>query len=199
MAYNKARADFLLTQEKTKGIIEELIQLNEGLIGKQLKKFGLTYDPDAISFAYEALYNAIVTYDPSKNSALSTYATVCIYNRLGSYVRSLNTQINLNTISYDARMTEDGTPFVDSFESELKVDADIMNREGIKEITQCFNECYQSVTSPMHRKIIQLWVSSNFGLTRNEVAEQLGCSQSYVSQVINKFRTKLKNKLEGLL
>ena len=90
--------------------INAMIAKHSGLIFNQLKKFNLAKDPEAESIGYEALYNAILTYDQSKNVQFSTYASVCIYNALGSYVRTQNKQRQLEVISYNnVAYSEDGT------------------------------------------------------------------------------------------
>ena len=107
--------------------INDKIASNVGLIFKQLNKFNLAEDPEAESIGYEALYNAILTYDQSKSVQFSTYASVCIYNALGSYVRTQNKQRQLEVISYNnVAYTEDGTDheFVDFISAPSDVEQD---------------------------------------------------------------------------
>lgn len=188
--------DKLLLMDKSPEVVEELIKLNEGLIGKQLKKFGLIGDPEALSIGYEALYTSIMTFDTSRSNKFSTYASVCIYNRLGSYVRSLNTIINKNTISYDAPVDDKGTTHLDSFESTLTADGRLLEEVGVEEIMQCVEQCIAEVNNKTQRSILEYWRDSMFKATHREIASELNCSQSYVSQTINRFRCNLKNKLE---
>ena len=189
------RSDELLLMDKSPEVVEELIKLNEGLIGKQLKKFGLISDPEALSLGYEALYKAIMTFNTSRSSKFSTYATVCIYNSLGSYVRSLNTTIRKNTISYDAPVDDEGTTYLDSFESKLTADGKLLEEAGVKEIMQCVERCIAEINNKTQRSILEYWRDSMFKATHTEIASELNCSQSYVSQTINRFRCNLKNKL----
>ncbi len=181
--------------DKSPEVIEELIKLNEGLIGKQLKKFGLIGDPEALSIGYEALYKAIMTFNTSRSNRFSTYATVCIYNSLGSYVRSLNTAINKNTISYDAPVDDEGTTYLDSFESTLTADGKLLEEAGVEEIMQCVESCIAEVNNKTQRSILEYWRKSKFKATQREIVLELNCSQSYVSQTLNRFRCNLKNKL----
>ena len=190
-----ARSDELLTMDKSPEVVEELIKLNEGLIWKQLKKFGLIGDPEALSIGYEALYKAIMTFNSSRSSKFSTYATVCIYNSLGSYVRSLNTAINKNTISYDAPVDDEGTTYLDSFESTLTADRKLLEEAGVEEIMQCVELCITEVNNKTQRSILEYWRKSMFKATHKEIASKFNCSQSYVSQTLNRFRRNLKNKL----
>ncbi len=191
-----ARSDELLLMDKSPEVVEELIKLNKGLIGKQLKKFGLIRDPEALSIGYEALYRAIMTFNTSRSSKFSTYATVCIYNSLGSYVRSLNTTINKNIISYDAPVDDEGTTYLDSFESTLTADGKLLEEAGVKEIMQCVELCIAEINNKTQKSILEYWRKSMFKATHKEIASELNCSQSYVSQTLNRFRCNLKNKLE---
>ena len=190
-----ARSNELLLMDKSPEVVEELIKLNEGLVGKQLKKFGLVGDPEALSIGYEALYKAIMTFNTSRSSKFSTYATVCIYNSLGSYVRSLNTTIRKNTISYDAPVDDEGTTYLDSFESKLTADGKLLEEAGVKEIMQCVERCIAEINNKTQRSMLEYWRDSMFKATHTEIASELNCSQSYVSQTINRFRCNLKNKL----
>ncbi len=192
------RSDELLLMDKSPEVVEELIKLNEGLIGTQLKKFGLVGDPEALSLGYEALYKAIMTFNTSRSNKFSTYATVCIYNKLGSYVRSINTTINKNTISYDAPVDDKGTTHLDRFESALTADGRLLEETGVKEIMQCVEQCIAEVNNKTQRNILEYWRESMFRATHREIASKLDCSQSYVSQTLNRFRSNLKNKLEVL-
>lgn len=193
---DRTRSEELLLLDKTPLVVEELIKLNDGLIGKQLKKFGLVGDPEAISLGYEALYSAIMTFNTSKSNAFSTYATVCIYNKLGSYVRSLNTSIRKNTISYDELVDDKGTTHLDRFESTLTADGKLLESDGIQIINECVDACINEVTNETQKSILELWRESEYTATNREIAEKLNCSQSYVSQTLNRFRSSLKCKLE---
>lgn len=187
----------LLLLDKSPEVVEQIIMLNEKLIWKQITKFGLLNDPEAASLGFEALYNAVLTFNGSKKASFPTYATVCIYNRLGSYVRSLNTNIRKNTISYDVCIDDKGTTHLDSFESCLTADGSLLEMTGIKEIMRGVQECEGMVSNERQQAILKYWRESGFSATHREISAALDCSQSYVSQTINKFRERLKYKLEG--
>ena len=53
--------------------INATIAKHIGLIFNQLKKFNLAADPEAESIGYEALYNAILTYDQNKKIRFRTF------------------------------------------------------------------------------------------------------------------------------
>lgn len=179
--------------------INTKIARNVGLIFKQLKKFNLAKDPEAESIGYEALYNAILTYDQSKNVQFSTYASVCIYNALGSYVRTQNKQRQLEIISYNnIAYSEDGTDheFVDFLSTPSDVEQDFMRKELHRIVREEFQKQYDMLTNEKHKVIITLWHNSDFEASMVSIAKQAGVSQPYVSQVINNFKFNLRKKLE---
>jgi RNA polymerase sigma factor (sigma-70 family) len=165
------------------------------LVYRQLHKFNLANDPEALSQGYEALYNAIQSFDNESGHKFSTYATVCIYNRLGSYIRSLNTQILQNTMSYEMPVGNDGMVLLDTLESSKTADREILSECGVNIIYNSIQECIEDMTNPLHRLIVSVWVESEFTASFTDIACVAKCTQSYVSQVIKVFKNKLKKKL----
>lgn len=179
--------------------INDKIADNTGLIFAQLNKFNLAKDPEAESIGYEALYNAILTYDQSRKVQFSTYASVCIYNALGSYVRTLNKQRQLEVVSYNnVAFSDDGTDheFVDFFESPTGVEEDYIRQERCRLVRQAVKEQYDKLTNEKHKSIILLWCKSGYTMTAVAIAKEVGVSQPYVSQVISNFKFKLRKRLE---
>jgi DNA-directed RNA polymerase specialized sigma subunit len=195
VAYDKTRSDYLMTLPLTNDVVTELIKLNGGLINKQLRKLGLLGDKDAEALGMEALYDAIRTFNSNKNSCLSTYASVCIFNRLGCYLRTASTKANSNVLSYDNTIDEEGNTFIDMFESPFTADDKVLQEAGVEYINDKVAECY-SKASLSHKKILNEWIKSEFKALDREIAATLDCSQSYVNRVINDFRRVLKNKLK---
>lgn len=180
--------------------INKTIADNTGLIFKQLRKFNLAYDPDAESIGYEALYNAIRTYDDSKSIKFSTYATVCIYNALGGYVRHLNRKRQLEVISYNTvAYTDDRTEheFIDLLESPVDIEENVEKQETILLVQQAYKTVYDRLTNENHKKVISLWHDEDYNMPAIALASACGVSQSYVSQIINKFKFALKKELEA--
>lgn len=178
----------LLDQQRNEEILNKIIVDNEGLIYKQLHKFGLVMDPEAQSYGYEALYSAAATYKGARGIKFSTYATVCIYNRLGSYVRTLKNITNTSTV-----FMEDMSDY--TFESSHTADGRILQQDSVDTIMSRFNECLQDEINPVKIQILSTWSESKFTMTHVNISKEVGCSQTYVTQVINQFRKKLKLKL----
>lgn len=181
--------------------LNTLIKKHSGLVYSQLHKFHLINDPEAESIAFEALLNALRTYDESRNTKLSTVATVCIYNALGSYVRKLNKQRVIETVSYNnIAYTDDSESheFVDMLSTGEDIESNYIRSELYAYTRKAFNELYDTITNDKHKTILKVWNESDFTATTVEISKQIGVSQSYVSQVISGFKFKLRKKLEGM-
>ena len=180
--------------------IDDMIRNNTGLIFKQLTRYKLLKDPEAESIGYEALYTAITTFDASKNIALSTYATVCIYNALGSYVRTLNKQRQLDVVSYNNTLNDDeDTEYLEIIASTTSVEEDVIKQETTMYVRRAYQEQYELLTNDRHKAILHEWYISDYKATTVDIANKVGVSQSYVSQVINNFKARLKKRLEEYL
>lgn len=190
MAYDKERVAYLLGQPRTTDNVNELVRLNAGLLFKQLKRFHLVKDHNAISLGYEALFQAIMTYDSIGGSKFSTYATVSIYNRVGSYIRTLKTAKADNCISYETPIGA-STTIGDTLQSKDTVDDDQM----VLAIRGTIEKCCATYNNPMHQRILRMWIGSEFTMTQLQIAVLLNCSQTYVSQVIKNFKYKLEAML----
>lgn len=180
--------------------IDKAILSNKGLVYKQLHKFGLIDDQEAESLAFWALYNALVNYDESKGIKLSTVATVYIYNALGSYVRKLNAKRIIQEVSYNTIVQYDGTEYemLNILPDSKTVESEIIREERCKLTELAFNEMYNKLTNDMHKAILKEWKRTDYEGTTTSISDIVGVSQSYVSQVINNFKAKLRKRLEDV-
>lgn len=176
-----------------------LIQKHLGLVYKQLHKFKLADDPDAISIGYEALYCAIKDFDSSKGNKISTIATVYIYNALGSYVRKISGKRRIKTVSYNEVVFTDDQEdheLLEYLALSVDIEEEYMHKELCEAAMEAFINEYDKLTNEKHKAILDVWRKSEFVASTKEIGSQVGVSQSYVSQVINNFKFRLKKKLE---
>lgn len=170
--------------------IEQVIQDNLGLMYKQLKRFNLGYNDDAISYAMEALWSAAKTFDPDAGIKFSTYATTCIYNGIMRYFR--DSKNKLDCISYETDVAEDiklidmlaDTPY-----TEDRIDA----------IYELLYDLADECTKASHTEVIRAWIDSNFEISQRELAKRFGYTQSAVSRILVVYKYKLRQELEGFL
>lgn len=175
--------------------IDQLILQHKGLVYKQLHKYYLVNDPEAESIAFWSLYTALTTYDTSRNTAISTYATCLIYNALGDYVRKLNRKRKLEVISFN-NVNNDGLEYSDVLSDNRSAEDACMQNELVRRTKEAIEDISTKVKSDKQRAIIELFVANDYNISATDMAKQLGVSQCYVSQSISEFKFKLKNKME---
>jgi len=132
-----------------------------------LKKFNLSFDTEALSYALEGLFLASKSYNGSVK--FSTYAHVCIYNKICEYLR----------------LRKNDIPVPEVFD-EGYCDSNL-------EITSTI-EYVQNRFKGTPRLIIDTWFE--LGFNQRETAKELTLSVSYINKVILEFRRRLKTELE---
>ena len=179
--------------------IDRLIQQNKGLVYKQLHRFHMSTDPDAESFAYEALGNAAKDFNETLGNKFSTVATVYIYNALCGYMRRLKAKRQLEVVSYYATISTpdgDGYEYLELLESGHNVEGDFIHKERVRHLAMCYRELLEGITNEKQCNIIVAWANSGFEDTASSIAKRTGLSQSYVSQTITNFKFELKKLME---
>ena len=180
--------------------INDVIYDNLGLVYTQLNRFKLRNDQDAESFAYEALYNAVISYDEKSGNSFSTYATCVIANSLRTLVRHRKRKRQLNVMSYNEHIdNEANEEFVDVLVGYESVE-DIMLREELHEVLhEALEVVYTNISNETAKRIFVMWYSSNFEMTQQQIAAALNISQPTVSKNLSIIKYKLKQELEDYL
>lgn len=161
--------------------IEELIKKHEGLVYYTLDLLNCCYSDEAKAVAYEALWRAIKTYDKTKGSMFSSYAIVCIRNAIFDLFRKWK------EMRY-AEVPLDDYPNLAYEQLEPKEQQnDPVVQQAVDEVLNNF--------SPMRRSIAERWLESNMSTTA--IAQEVGCSQSYVSQTLKEFKVAVKKELRN--
>jgi len=183
--------------------MNSIIRDNLGLVYKQIARLKLFDDPEAESIGYEALWTAAKTFDESKGYKFSTYATCCIYNALGSYIRTLNKKSRVETISYDniAYTDMNGIQhnFLELLEDPNNVEDYLLNKELYAVLRYTIRSIYKNLQNPKHKAIVKEWLQHRCNITTKEIARRVGVSQPYVSFVLRIVRHQIKTKMEGYM
>lgn len=190
------RLQRLACLEKTTDVVDSIIEQCYPLMMKQLQKFYLYNDPDALSHAYEALYNAINTYIADGRSKFITYATVCIYNSLGSYLRILkNTQqpISIHTI-----ISETGEELAEMLSTGENMEANVVGEDTAAIYRILAARIISNTSNEKQSAILKHWMESDFTMKHTDLALLTVTSQSYVTQTINTFRAKFRKEMEAI-
>lgn len=162
---------------------EQLIIKHEGLVYYTLDMLNCKYSDEAISVGYEALWRAIETFDKSKNIKFSTYAVTCIRNAIWDMFRT-------------QKEVSDHEIFIEDLQNELgRSDTTL---EPIEQ-AECYLIVQEAVDEALKklkgkkRQIVVTWLRCTMSATA--IAEEVGCSQSYVSQTIGQAKCIIKKEL----
>ena len=200
MPFDVDRLEYLVRQPKTCEVITELIEMNGGLVGNELKVFNLQSDDEAASCAFEGLYRAITTFDYAKQIKFSTYATVCVKNGILQLLRKRKQEYGL-LVSLDAPIqTENGAVTLgDILCNDSFILDKYLQNESVETI---MNNAYLIAGKNNNQtacRVLHVWIASEFKKTNHEIAKELGVSQPHVNRIINIFRHKLRIKLKEVL
>lgn len=166
-------------------------------IAKKFESTGVGID-DLVSIGTIGLIKAVNTFCPTKNIKLATYASRCIENEILMFLRKSSQYRNDLSIDEPLNTDYDGNELLLS--DVLGTDDDIVNK-GIE--TEAEREILRGAVSGLcdrEREIMEMRFGLRDGkeLTKKEVAEQIGISQSYISRLEKKIIKKLRLKLESI-
>ena len=158
----------------TNNITEEQMLELEPIIYYQLHRLGLfkrfySYRDDFLQEGRMGIWKALQTYDPDKGAKLTTYVNVVVRNHILNYVRSMKLYENSRNIPFDEEL------FLVDFEPIENME-ELINDYGVEN----------------HKKMLADYFIE--GMTQQEVANANGVSQQWVSNVITKFRERLKEE-----
>lgn len=144
---------------------------------------------DLIQEGMVGLLTAIRKYDPNRDAAFKTFATVCIRSRLASAVRAAqgdkHSPLN-HSISFEPPLF-DGTDFTLSVENPEDV---IIGREELKERL----DALKGQLSEFEASILPPYLS---GMSCGEIARQCGRSHKSVDNAIQRIRRKMARQTSG--
>ena len=142
---------------------------------------------DLIQEGMVGLLNAIRKYDPNRDAAFRTFATICIRSRLASAVRAAqgdkHSPLN-HSISFEPPLF-DGNDF--AVESPEDV---IIGREELKERLAAL----KGQLSEFEASILPPYLN---GLSCGEIAQRCGRSQKSVDNAIQRIRRKMARQTSG--
>lgn len=173
-------------------IATELFENNQGLVYFLYRKWKSSFiqaeHDDIRSLLQYAFWKACRTYDPSKQTRFSTYATRVMNNEVLMYIRGRkkqrrNAYVSLNDVAwidphgnpiYREEMLGAPQDFTESINNEVML-IDLMRSS--------------SHLSEVEQMTIELALS---GMTQSEFAKKKGLSQSYISRIVRRGQKKLQ-------
>lgn len=129
------------------------------------------------------LHNAVCTYNSHKGASFSTYAGVCIRNRLISALRACNAE--KNRINKEHFPIEDAEYLPSSPESEPE--NLLISREALENLEEYLKENLSEAES----RVLALYIE---GRTYEEISGMLGISRKACDNAIQRVRKKLKHR-----
>ena len=144
---------------------------------------------DLIQEGMVGLLTAIRKYDPNRDAAFRTFATICIRNRLASAIRAAqgdkHSPLN-HSISFEPPLF-DGTDLTLSVENPEDV---IIGREELKERL----DALKGQLSEFEASILPPYLN---GLSCAEIAQRYDRSQKSVDNAIQRIRRKMARQTSG--
>ena len=174
-----------------------LIERNLRLVSHICKKYySKTNDnEDLISIGTIGLIKAVDSFDYTKGTRLSTYASRCVENEILMYFRSLKKQNGEIFMGDTLETDKQGNPL--TVEDLISDDTDIVEELEKKRRISEMTELIRNMTDEREKEIIILRYGLNNAkpLTQREVAERLNISRSYVSRIEKKVLEDLRNNI----
>ena len=174
-----------------------LIERNLRLVSHICKKYySKTNDnEDLISIGTIGLIKAVDSFDYTKGTRLSTYASRCVENEILMYFRSLKKQSGEVFMGDTIETDKQGNPL--TVEDLISDDTDIVEELEKKRRIAEMTELIRNMTDEREKEIIILRYGLNNAkpLTQREVASRLNISRSYVSRIEKKVLEDLKRNI----
>lgn len=153
---------------------------------RTVEYFASKYAPDIredmVQEGFVGLLKAVNTYRHDENVKFSTYANVCVKNKI---ISSMKKNRLLGNIEFDEEMNED------IFEKSAQKDPEsiLIENERIEEINKKINEAL----SEQEWKVFRLFLT---GMAYNQMALNLGVTVKSVDNAMQRVRRKLKSVLK---
>lgn len=128
------------------------------------------------------LYLAACSYKPEQGASFSTYASVCIHNRIASAVRAHVSQKN--------KPLNESLPLETAGEASTAVSE---SPEALLELQENFQAILSRMKrslSPLEQKVLSWYLS---GCKRRDIPEKTGLSLKTFDNALHRVRTKIRN------
>lgn len=171
-----------LVRQKQGEAFAELSARYLGLIRAKARLFEGAAAPEKEDLWQEGLlglYAAAISYRPEGGASFSTYAGVCVYNRMASAVRKHGSSAN--------RPLNESVSLEDA--GEAAVEEGPESRVELREEFRSFCKKMDVSLSPLERKVLALYLN---GYRRKEAAQLAGMSLRTFDNALHRVRAKLK-------
>lgn len=177
--------------------IEQILTEHKQLVNSVVRKYFLIGGDidDLVQEGMIALYNAILTYDKSKNSSFDAYAYMLVERNIISLIKQANSKKNMplneafivnsqGTISFDENNENVGY-MISSLDPNPE--NELLDNDSYNELM----EKIKSTLSDYENKVLEYYLQ---GYNYNDIAVKLSVSSKSIDNALN----RIKNKLEFL-
>lgn len=179
-------SDLLYKMDKSKADIETLLDENKNLVYHLLTQCNQLQNQEAESAAWEALWDAICTFDIFCTTAFSTWACTLIKNRIGDVLRTQKCEKKkAREIQQELHTTISDTNYTDK-----------ESKEFLKKFKEHFDR-YIAFKTGITRDVLLMWYGTGFECSVTNLAAACNCSASFVSRIQIDFRAYISCKLRG--
>lgn len=178
-------------QKDDKIAINQVLQHYEYIVKILIKRGGYFIsggnEDDLIQTGLDAIVEAIKKFDSSKNAKFSTFASLCIDNRLKDQVRKNNSQKNqMNIVPLQIQDTlEQNEDFLTNNSTISEMESEERKKE--------FYELLASVCTPEQVEVIKY---KNFGFKNEEIAQKMNITYKQVDNLYTTAKSKIKKNEE---
>ena len=177
---------------------QKLIESNMRLITYRVStRYGsVNYDKEElVSIGNLGLIKAVDTFDPAKETALSTYAIKCIDNEINMFLRKLKKVQKDISLSQPVNIGQkDNERHIEDFLSDgLDIEEEYLNAETILRVRELVKKL-----PPALRETVNLYYGFNGGkrYTQEEIAKKANCLQPTIHKRLKKAEKLIKRELE---
>ncbi len=175
-----------------------LIERNLRLVSHIVKKYySKTNDTDdLVSIGTIGLIKAVDSFDYTKGTRFSTYASRCIENEILMHFRALKKTGGDVLLGDAIDIDKDGNPL--TIEDTIADDTDLSEELEMKTRWSQVKNYIENMDDERAREIIILryGLNNKKPLTQREVAERLNISRSYVSRIEKKTLSDIRKSLK---
>ncbi len=175
-----------------------LIERNLRLVSHIVKKYySKTNDTDdLVSIGTIGLIKAVDSFDYTKGTRFSTYASRCIENEILMHFRALKKTGGDILLGDAIDIDKDGNPL--TIEDTIADDTDLSEELEMKTRWSQVKSYIENMDDERAREIIILryGLNNKKPLTQREVAERLNISRSYVSRIEKKTLSDIRKSLK---
>ena len=168
---------------KTPDDVNTLLAQHKNLVYYMLTNMHQLHNQDAESAAWEALWDAVETFDVFAKSTFSTYACTLIRNTINNILRKQQLEKTHQSAVIELCEQNSLVYTMEQDDAELVAFVDRQFKNYIE---------HKQGTA---KNILLVWYSLRFSVNVSNIATMCGCSPSYVTRVQNGFRAYISGKL----